>query len=111
MWSEAATFIGSGGGVPGPGLPAGQWLARQHPRIVGSESIAFEQIKAGQGHAVLPVHGLMLVENGIHIMETMNLTGASIAAGATEFALVLAGLNFAGATGSPVRPLAVLPAS
>ena len=108
-WSDPEEFIGSIRGVPGPGRAAGQWLVEQRPRIVGSESIAFEQISPGRGHAELPVHGLMLVDNGIHIMETMNLTEL-LAVGATEFALVLAGLNFAGATGSPVRPLALLPA-
>jgi hypothetical protein len=41
-------------------------------------------------------------------METMNLTGL-ITLGSAEFGLVLAGLNFAGATGSPVRPIAFLP--
>jgi kynurenine formamidase len=47
----------------------------------------------------------MLVENGIHIIETMNLA-ALLDAAADEFLLVLSGLNVAGATGSPVRPLA-----
>jgi kynurenine formamidase len=107
-WSQPQTFIGSELGVPGPGRPAGLWLAEHRPRIVGSESIAFEVIPAGKGHAELPVHGLLLVQRGIHIMETMNLTEL-IELGSAEFGLVLAGLNFAGATGSPVRPLAFLP--
>lgn len=109
-WSDVGVFTGLRDGVPGPGIEAARWLAARRPRIVGSESIAFEQIKAGQGHGLLPVHRIMLVENGINIMETMNLTGL-IAAGATEFAIVLAGLRFAGATGSPVRPVALLPGS
>lgn len=109
-WSDVGVFTGQRDGVPGPGVEAARWLAARRPRIVGSESIAFEQTKAGQGHALLPVHRIMLVENGINIMETMNLTGL-IAAGATEFAVVLAGLRFAGATGSPVRPVALLPGS
>jgi kynurenine formamidase len=109
-WDARETFIGAQEGVPGPGLAAGLWLAAHRPRIVGSESIAFEQIVAGKGHAELPVHALMLVERGIHIMETMNLTEL-IARGVAEFGLVLAGLNFAGATGSPVRPLALIPSA
>jgi kynurenine formamidase len=107
-WSDAATFTGVADGVPGPGVPAAHWLARHRPRIVGSESIAFEKIAPGAGHAELPVHGVLLVEFGIHIMETMYLTEL-LAQGASEFGLVLAGLNVAGATGSPVRPLALLP--
>src|SRR3712207_8098334 len=37
-------------------------------------SIAYEQIKPRVGHRLLPVHRLLLVERGIHIIEVMNLT-------------------------------------
>jgi kynurenine formamidase len=109
-WDETAAFIGQTDGVPGPGEDAGKWLAARQPRIVGAESIAFEHIPAGKGHARLPVHRLMLVENGINIVETMNLAEL-IDSGHREMLLVLAGLNLAGATGSPVRPLALVPTS
>jgi kynurenine formamidase len=107
-WSEKETFIGQTGGVPGPGEAAGRWLAAQQPRAVGGETIAFEQIPVGKGHALLPVHRIMLVEAGVNIVETMNLTGL-LRRGVADFLLVLNPLNFAGATGAPVRPLAVLP--
>jgi kynurenine formamidase len=107
-WDERAAFVGQTDGVPGPGEAAGEWLAARRPRLVGAESIAFEHIPAGQGHARLPVHRVMLVENGINIVETMNLA-ALIDSGHREFLLVLAGLNLAGATGAPARPLALIP--
>jgi kynurenine formamidase len=106
-WAETEAFVGQTNGVPGPGEEAGKWLAAKKPRLVGAESIAFEHIPAGQGHARLPVHRLMLVEHGINIVETMNLTEL-IDSGSREFLLILAGLNLAGATGSPVRPLALV---
>jgi kynurenine formamidase len=49
----------------------------------------------------------LLVEAGIHIIEVMNL-GPLAAAGVSEFLFVLAPLKLRGATGSPVRPLAVV---
>lgn len=106
-WNDRDAFVGLGGGAPGPGVAAGKWLAERRPRMVGGETITFERIAPGAGHALLPVHRTMLVEHGIHIIETMNLVPL-LDARADEFLLVLSGLNVAGATGSPVRPLAFL---
>lgn len=106
-WDEPETFTGSVDGAPGPGVEAARWLAGFRPRVVGAETVAFEHIPAGHGHSVLPVHRLMLVEHGINIIETLRLTELSVA-GAAEFLFVLTPLALAGATGSPVRPVAVL---
>ena len=95
-------------GVPGPTEEAARWLAGRGIRATGAETIAYEQIKPEVGHALLPVHRLLLVEHGIHIIEVMNLSGLA-AAGVHEFAFILAPLNIVGGTGSPVRPLAVVP--
>jgi kynurenine formamidase len=56
---------------------------------------------------VLPVHRVLLVENGIYIIEHLNLEDAA-GQGLTEFLFVLAPLRIVGGTGSPVRPLAVV---
>lgn len=106
-WGEHAAFVGAEQGVPGPGAAAGRWLAEHRPAVVGGETIAFEHLPAGRGHALLPVHGIMLVEEGINIVETMRLFPLLDAA-VTEFVLVLNPLPIVGATGSPVRPLALL---
>ena len=106
-WSDRETFIGYAGGVPGPGVAAAHWLAERRPRAVGAESIAFEHLTPGAGHALLPVHRIMLVESGINIIETMNLD-ALLRRGVGEFVLVLNPLPVIGATGAPVRPLAIL---
>ncbi len=108
-WDRPARFMGEEGGAPGPGPDAARWLVEQGASVVGGETIAFEQIAAGRGHATLPVHRILLVEAGVHIVETMRLTEL-IAAGAPEFLLVLNPLPVVGATGAPVRPLAVLAA-
>ncbi|MFD3807626.1 cyclase family protein [Streptomyces sp. NPDC058611] len=110
-WADPGVFTGQEGGAPGPGPAAGAWIAERGVRVTGGETIAYEHIPAGRGHAELPVHRQLLVEAGIHIVETMRLTGLAEAAAhrrRADFLLVLAPLPVVGATGSPVRPLAVL---
>lgn len=106
-WSDPAVFTGQAGGAPGPGAAAARWLAERQPSVVGGETIAFEHIPAGAGHRLLPVHRLLLVDNGINIVETMRLHPL-LDAGAAEILLVLNPLLIVGATGAPVRPLALL---
>jgi kynurenine formamidase len=106
-FADAGTFVGHETGVPGPTEEAARWLAGRRIRATGAETIAYEQIKPGVGHALLPVHSLLLFEHGIHIIEVMDLSGLA-AAGVHEFAFILAPLKIVGGTGSPVRPLAVV---
>lgn len=106
LWDDAAAYLGRESGVPGPGEEAAKWLASFGPRLVGSDTIAFEHLAPGAGHALLPVHRVLLVEHGIHIVETMALEELA-SAGVREFVFVLAPLPLVGGTGSPVRPLAV----
>jgi len=107
LWESGDDFAGQRNGVPGPGADAARWLAARRPRVVGGETIAFEHIAAGRGHATLPVHRIMLVESGINIVETMRLAGL-LDSGVREFLLILNPLPIVGATGAPVRPLAVI---
>jgi kynurenine formamidase len=55
----------------------------------------------------LPVHALLLVEHGINLIEVMTLETLA-AAGVVEFLFVGAPLSIVGATGAPIRPLAVI---
>jgi kynurenine formamidase len=106
-FGDAGVFLGHESGVPGPTEEAARWLAGRGVQATGAETIAYEQIKPEVGHALLPVHRLLLVEHGIHIIEVMNLSGLA-AAGVQEFVFVLAPLKIVGGTGSPVRPLALV---
>ena len=76
---------------------------------VGADTIAFERLAPGGGHALLPAHRVLLVEHGIYIIEALDLEELA-AAGVHEFIFVLSPLPIVGATGSPVRPLAVVAA-
>ncbi|MEM7049258.1 MAG: cyclase family protein [Acidobacteriota bacterium] len=106
-WGDAKTFLGAEGGAPGPDPSAARWLVERRIRLSGAETVAYEHIPPGRGHALLPVHRIFLVEAGIHILEMMNL--AELAAdGISEFTFVLTPLKVVGATGVPVRPLALV---
>jgi kynurenine formamidase len=107
-WQDRDAFFGFESGVPGPGEGAAGWLASHQIRAAGSDTIAFERAAPGAGHALLPVHRLFLVEQGIHIIETLDLEELSRSQ-AREFLFVMAPLRLVGATGSPVTPLAVVP--
>ncbi|MEJ2866687.1 cyclase family protein [Actinomycetospora sp. OC33-EN08] len=106
-FGTAATYLGQADGVPGVDESGAAWLAERGVVAAGSDTTAFELIPPGAGHAVLPVHRILLVENGIHIIEHLALEDAS-AEGLTEFVFVMAPLRIVGGTGSPVRPVAVL---
>ena len=107
-WEDADTYRGGPSGVPGVGEAGAIWLADHHPTAVGADTIAFECLAPGAGHGLLPAHRVLLVERGINIIETLDLEGLA-EADAREFLLTLAPLPVAGATGAPVRPLAVVP--
>jgi kynurenine formamidase len=105
---DPAAFVGHDSGVPGVSEAGAQWLAARDVHAAGADSIAFERLAPGAGHALLPAHRVLLVDTGIYIIETLDLEGAA-AAGLTTFLFVLSSLRLVGATGSPVRPLAIVP--
>lgn len=100
-------YVGRQSGVPGVGEAGAQWLARRAVHAAGADTIAFERLAPQGGHALLPAHRVLLVEHGIYIVEALDLE-ALAAAAVAEFTFVLAPLPLVGATGSPVRPLAVV---
>lgn len=108
-FEDAETYLGQQSGVPGATEDAARWLATVGIRATGCDTTAFEQIPAGAGHRVLPVHRVLLVENGIYIIEHLNLEEAAVQ-GLTEFVFMLAPLPIVGGTGSPVRPVAAVSA-
>ncbi len=105
-WSDATTYVGHDTGVPGVAESGAEWLAARRPRVAAHDSMAFEQIPAGAGHRVMPVHRVLLVEHGIHIIENINAEELA-AARAYTFTFICLPLRMVGATGSPVRPIAI----
>lgn len=103
---EPERYLGWRTGVPGVGPDGARWLAEQGVSLAGADTIAFEVLPPGQGHALLPAHRILLVESGINIIELLQLEELA-GEGPREFLFVLAHLNIVGATGAPARPLAV----
>ena len=99
-------YLGTDTGVPGVGETGARWLADQGAALAGADTMAFECLPAGQGHALLPAHRVLLVERGINIIEALDLDRLA-ADEVYEFVFVLSHLNIYGATGAPVRPLAL----
>jgi kynurenine formamidase len=100
-------YLGKATGVPGVGEAGARWLARRRVHAVGADTIAFERLPPDAGHSLLPAHRILLVDSGIYIIEAMALDELAQAQ-VFEFTLVLIPLNLVGATGSPVRPQAVI---
>jgi kynurenine formamidase len=105
-WRDQRQFITAGGGKhvegPGPEEPAAMWLSARKVFAAGSDTVAFERVPSPD----MPVHVHLLVENGIHIIECLNLETLA-AERIYEFLFVAAPLRIEGGTGSPLRPFAV----
>lgn len=105
-WRDAKRFITGGRGAvprgPGPGLSCARWLSDRGIFAAGSDTVAFELIPSG-----MEVHVHLLVEKGIHIIECLDLEELARDK-ATRFTFIALPLKFAGGTGSPIRPVAVV---
>jgi kynurenine formamidase len=99
-------YLGVETGVPGVGEAGARWLCQYGIHAVGADTIAFERLPQGSGHSLLPAHRVLLVERGVYIVEALDLDALARAA-LYEFMFMLSPLAILGATGSPVRPLAV----
>jgi len=106
-WNNLDTFVGLTCGAPGPDESAAEWLAERRVRVTGAETIAYECIRPGKGHSLLPVHRRLLVEAGINIIEVLDLSKLSEDR-VFEFLFIVAPLKVVGGTGVPVRPIAVI---
>jgi kynurenine formamidase len=91
---------------PGVGAGAAEWLARQSPMLVGADNGPVEISPNPDPQVNLPVHQIMLVVNGIHLLENVRLDELA-AKQVHEFAFVLQPLKIEGGTGSTVAPVAI----
>src|SRR6267142_2288687 len=93
-------------GEPGIGIPAAEWLAKRNIMMVGSDNWAVEIRPYPDKGLFLPVHGFLLVVNGIFLLENLDLEAMSRDK-VYEFALIVQPLKLKGGTGSTVVPMAV----
>ena len=74
--------------------------------LVGADNVAVEVSPNPDPKLSSPVHQIMLVVNGIHLLENLKLDELA-AKRAHEFAFVMQPLKIQGGTGSTVAPIAV----
>ena len=91
---------------PGIGIAAAEWLAAQDPILVGADNAGVEIAPNPDPELSLPVHQVLLVVHGIHLLENLKLDELA-AQRAYEFALIVEPLKIEGATGSTVAPIAI----
>jgi kynurenine formamidase len=91
---------------PGIGVAAAEWLVTQDPLLVGADNIPVEVSPNPDAQVSLPVHQIMLVVHGIHLLENLKLDELA-AKGVHEFAFVLQPLKIQGGTGATVAPAAI----
>ncbi len=105
LWNDPVRYItgGSGSDVrgPGPEHEGAEWLSSHKIFAAGSDTVAFERVPSA-----MPVHVHLLVESGIHIIEALNLEELA-ADRVYEFLLIAVPMKIRGATGSPIRPIAL----
>jgi kynurenine formamidase len=104
LWSDPAAYL-RGAGVSADGS---RWLIDKGVNAVGADNMAWDVIGPTDPElgVTLPGHVLLLVRAGIPIIENLNLEELA-AAGVHEFGFVCLPLKMRGATGSPVRPIAI----
>jgi kynurenine formamidase len=92
--------------MPGINLAAARYLCEEAgAMIVGADTAALEAFPGGEeGYA--PVHCYMFATAGTPIMEVVNLEEL-VAEGLDEFAFVGLPMPLRGATGAPLRPIAL----
>ena len=91
---------------PGIDVEAALWLAEAEVALVGADNFAIEAMPFPAG-TIFPVHQRLIRDYGIPLLEGLVL--AELAAlRRAEFMFVAAALPIAGATGSPLTPVAIL---
>lgn len=107
LYADPVAYVGRGSGVPGITESGAKFLAGLGVRVVGTDTTVTDRTFAGREYHRLPAHGVLLVEHGVYLIEVMNLEELA-ALTRSDFLFLAAPLRITGATGSPIRPLAVL---
>ncbi|PYM27385.1 MAG: hypothetical protein DMD78_02155 [Candidatus Rokuibacteriota bacterium] len=101
---DNARFLGEQS--PGPGQDAARWIIDHKVRLAGDDTATFEKRPAAYGKELFSVHMMLLADHGIYIMENANLEALGDAKVGVAL-LVVTPLKIQGASGSPLRVLAL----
>ena len=104
FWEEPALYLQAGG----VSAAASSWLASRGVRAVGADNVAWDEVGLVDPElkVTLPGHVILLVRHGIYIIENLFLEELARDQCYT-FTFICLPLKLRGATGSPVRPIAI----
>lgn len=102
-WPDGSRTLGN---PPGLSLDAGRWLTSQGIAVIGADQECVEVGPSQHDDNWLPGHCHFLAEAGVPMLELLNLEELSRDE-VNEFCLVAAPIRLRGATGAPIRPLAI----
>ncbi len=108
LWPEAQAMAAHK--TPGPDLSAARWLLERGVIATGTDTETYEVQPATDGGPTgnpQPVHTLLLIENGIYLLESLDLEVLARER-VYEFLFIALPLKIRGATGSMVDPVAVI---
>ncbi len=92
---------------PGINLDAVKWLIEEKEvMLLGADNLSFEAFPPEREDNWVPVHTYLLAEKGVMFIEQMFLEDLSKDK-VYEFAFIAASLKLRGASGSPMRPIAL----
>jgi kynurenine formamidase len=104
LWQVPTMYLQAGGVSRG----ASEWLASRGVRAVGADNAAWDEVGVADPDlkVTLPGHVILLVRHGIYIIENLFLEELA-GDHCYEFTFICLPLKLQGATGSPVRPVAI----
>lgn len=103
QWPDPVRYIDNS---PGLNLSGARFLAEAGAAVIAGDNSALEQMPARDPENWQVVHTYLLGEAGVPIMELVDCEQLA-AESLYEFAFIGAGLKIRGATGAPMRPLAM----
>ena len=92
--------------MPGIGVGAAEWLVGKDVVAVGSDTQSVEVEPNEDPDSDAVVHQILIVKNGIHLIENLRLSHLAKSK-SYEFMFICLPLKISGGTGSPVNPVAV----
>jgi kynurenine formamidase len=94
-------------GEPGIDVAAARWLTQRDVVAIGCDNMAVEVLPNPDRSLMMPVHQHVLAEAGVYLIENLALEEA-VRERLTTFCFILLATKYKGATGCPVRPIALL---
>jgi kynurenine formamidase len=94
-------------GEPGIDVTAAHWLTSRDVVAIGCDNMAVEVLPNPDRTLMMPVHQHVLAEAGVYLIENLALDEIARER-LTSFCFILLATKYKGATGCPVRPIALV---